>query len=129
MSHVDQEHIDYEFGMLYHSIMNFNESPLMVNFCTIAGYNCIRNLFNYLKENPGDLDMGTTVNALPEVKRVLDLMDEQIHSLGPKRTAVMADKLALRDMFNMYKILYANRDLLGIKDNPHYQALAWAITK
>lgn len=119
---VDQEHITYEFSMLHASIMNFGKDQLMTNFCTITGYNCIRNLIHYL-----ETDLGINITDDPKVGRVYELMHTQIHSLGPTRTTVMADKLAIRDMVEIYKVIYKYKKELGLPYNPAFEQMSKAV--
>lgn len=125
---MDQEHIDYEFQMLYVCVSNITNQtdPIGTNIFYVAGFIHARNLYNYLKKNK----LFDKYNPpKPLHKEIMRLVEEQICTLTDKRTAVLEHKLTAQDMQEMYKFMFYNSKALGVSydkitDEMRYQTYA-----
>lgn len=106
---IDHEHIGYDIGMMGMAVYSWArgggiQTAADINIFTIVGFNCAANLLDLMSQE---------IDHPPEIHKLRRLIEEQIRSLTPKRTAVMEDKLALSEMKQLFAYIYDHASQIG----------------
>lgn len=107
---VDQEHISYEFGMLFVAALEMQRgitNNITFNIYNIAGFNAAFNLLTYLNVMCGE-------DIPNDIADIYEKIVIQIRTLTDKRTTNMPEKLTRDDMVTLFKFILSKKTLLGL---------------